>query len=604
MFRQIKKLLAPNRILVQNAFGRPPDHGLGSTALALVLALALALALAQDLSRSLAIQAGRLPQDRLCSGRRRIVGTTSGIHSTVVASSLSTPPELEPAPAARAGSPASRPPDPQAIAACAQFAAGAACGSRRRRPRRKERGPAGARHRLGHLPSCPRPPSPSPSPGDLPVMPSAMGRGSPVVAERKRGEGASGAATTASTASATRCAALLAAVAAGLPRAHTGPARRAGPSSLTPADPSSTAPYASTPDPRPTSYAAAATPTSDYSLNPPSSRSSTFPEYLARPAYADGAPRYAPSATPPGGPGSMAHATHPALAGATSPTYPSPASYSHYPPQSDMSPAYAGPSPSGGGHVYARPEWSPYGPPPHGMPPSYPHPSPTGPMPSPSGIHPRHGQAHHFAQVYSFVPIPGVQQHKRPRRRYEEIERMYKCGWNGCEKAYGTLNHLNAHVTMQSHGTKRTPEEFKEIRKEWKARKKDEESLRKADDDRHRMSGGSVEPSTPGESNPTSPASAYPPGVRPQLPPIGYGPGPGGPTPGHYAGSGSVNGIEHMAPYGNNTAVYAGYPPSPYAPSGPVYAPHPEAPPSLHRPPHARPPPSSTPPGSPRDYQS
>lgn len=35
---------------------------------------------------------------------------------------------------------------------------------------------------------------------------------------------------------------------------------------------------------------------------------------------------------------------------------------------------------------------------------------------------------------------------------------MYKCGWNGCEKAYGTLNHLNAHVTMQSHGSKRTPE--------------------------------------------------------------------------------------------------------------------------------------------------
>lgn len=63
-----------------------------------------------------------------------------------------------------------------------------------------------------------------------------------------------------------------------------------------------------------------------------------------------------------------------------------------------------------------------------------------------------------YLQVYSFVPIPGAQQHKRPRRRYEEIERMYKCGWNGCEKAYGTLNHLNAHVTMQSHGIKRTPE--------------------------------------------------------------------------------------------------------------------------------------------------
>ena len=60
--------------------------------------------------------------------------------------------------------------------------------------------------------------------------------------------------------------------------------------------------------------------------------------------------------------------------------------------------------------------------------------------------------------MYSFVPIPGAQQHKRPRRRYEEIERMYKCGHQGCEKAYGTLNHLNAHVTMQSHGQKRTPE--------------------------------------------------------------------------------------------------------------------------------------------------
>ncbi|KAF8250857.1 hypothetical protein K440DRAFT_506673, partial [Wilcoxina mikolae CBS 423.85] len=75
---------------------------------------------------------------------------------------------------------------------------------------------------------------------------------------------------------------------------------------------------------------------------------------------------------------------------------------------------------------------------------------------------------------YSFVPIPGATQNKRPRRRYEEIERMYKCGWNGCEKAYGTLNHLNAHVTMQGHGAKRTPDEFKEIRKEWKARKKEE----------------------------------------------------------------------------------------------------------------------------------
>jgi hypothetical protein len=35
---------------------------------------------------------------------------------------------------------------------------------------------------------------------------------------------------------------------------------------------------------------------------------------------------------------------------------------------------------------------------------------------------------------------------------------MYKCGWETCKKAYGTLNHLNAHVTMQSHGPKRMSE--------------------------------------------------------------------------------------------------------------------------------------------------
>jgi hypothetical protein len=82
-----------------------------------------------------------------------------------------------------------------------------------------------------------------------------------------------------------------------------------------------------------------------------------------------------------------------------------------------------------------------------------------------------HQNPHPLSQVYSFVPIPGAQQHKRPRRRYEEIERMYKCGWQGCEKAYGTLNHLNAHVTMQSHGNKRTPEGkcFNFLSRVWKA---------------------------------------------------------------------------------------------------------------------------------------
>jgi hypothetical protein len=54
-------------------------------------------------------------------------------------------------------------------------------------------------------------------------------------------------------------------------------------------------------------------------------------------------------------------------------------------------------------------------------------------------------------KAYSFVAIPGANQKKRPRRRYDEIERLYHCNWPGCTKSYGTLNHLNAHVSMQQH---------------------------------------------------------------------------------------------------------------------------------------------------------
>jgi len=57
----------------------------------------------------------------------------------------------------------------------------------------------------------------------------------------------------------------------------------------------------------------------------------------------------------------------------------------------------------------------------------------------------------------TFVPLGGPAPKKRPRRRFDEIERLYTCGWDGCEKAYGTLNHLNAHVAMQKHGEKRLP---------------------------------------------------------------------------------------------------------------------------------------------------
>ncbi|KAG2343970.1 hypothetical protein BDR05DRAFT_962259 [Suillus weaverae] len=81
---------------------------------------------------------------------------------------------------------------------------------------------------------------------------------------------------------------------------------------------------------------------------------------------------------------------------------------------------------------------------------------------------------------YSFVALPGNAVKKRPRRRYDEIERLYQCSWPSCSKAYGTLNHLNAHVTMQKHGVKRSPNEFKELRKQWRKSKKEEADARAA----------------------------------------------------------------------------------------------------------------------------
>ncbi len=62
-----------------------------------------------------------------------------------------------------------------------------------------------------------------------------------------------------------------------------------------------------------------------------------------------------------------------------------------------------------------------------------------------------------LSKTYSFVSLPGNAVRKRPRRRYDEIERLYHCSWPDCTKSYGTLNHLNAHIVMQRHGSKRTP---------------------------------------------------------------------------------------------------------------------------------------------------
>lgn len=61
------------------------------------------------------------------------------------------------------------------------------------------------------------------------------------------------------------------------------------------------------------------------------------------------------------------------------------------------------------------------------------------------------------SKPYNFLSSQPEPVSKRPRRRFDEIERLYTCDYPGCQKAYGTLNHLNSHKTMQKHGPKSTP---------------------------------------------------------------------------------------------------------------------------------------------------
>ncbi|KAI2639851.1 hypothetical protein GGS26DRAFT_587300 [Hypomontagnella submonticulosa] len=347
------------------------------------------------------------------------------------------------------------------------------------------------------------------------------------------------------------------------------------------ADHASAAQYPSNQEARGTSYPASATPNSEYGAYPQSARSTgSFPEHSLR--------HYHPASNHSGSSGGMAQTpTSPSMPmqdgrnhqpqqvksdsdvpidpsiAAPSPTYGPHSQYAPYAPPQDMSHNYPQ---SGGMFPQPRPDWGSYGHttaggqmPPHTHP-VYAHAQSTAPPGRPA----QYGAQ----QVYSFVPIPGAQQHKRPRRRYEEIERMYKCGWNGCEKAYGTLNHLNAHVTMQSHGQKRTPEEFKEIRKEWKARKKEEEQQRKAAEEQERQrhvaaaaqaQNGGADPQA-GDSGQAP--SSYTAGRQVQLPPIGY-------QPTQYPAPPSATVPQQPLPeYSPTNHMYSGYqqPASPYGP--------------------------------------
>jgi len=66
--------------------------------------------------------------------------------------------------------------------------------------------------------------------------------------------------------------------------------------------------------------------------------------------------------------------------------------------------------------------------------------------------------------------------------------------------------------------------EFKEIRKEWKARKKEEEAQRKAEEERQRNAVGAQNGGADGQAGTdgAQPVTTYPPSRSVQLPPIGY----------------------------------------------------------------------------------
>jgi len=153
------------------------------------------------------------------------------------------------------------------------------------------------------------------------------------------------------------------------------------------------------------------------------------------------------------------------------------------------------------------------------------------------------------SKTYSFVSLPGNAVRKRPRRRYDEIERLYQCSWPNCTKRYGTLNHLNAHVVMQRHGNKRSPNEFKELRKQWRKAKKDETEhparLERAED---RFNMSSVQAALP-QSYERQPKPL--PYGRPQL----YGPGLPGPEMDHRLADGQA-----ISRYPLSTATPSAYP--------------------------------------------
>lgn len=120
-------------------------------------------------------------------------------------------------------------------------------------------------------------------------------------------------------------------------------------------------------------------------------------------------------------------------------------------------------------------------------------------------------------------------------------------------------------MCLQGHWlTRSSRPEFKEIRREWKARKKEEDQARKNDEDRQRQAANAVAVAQNGGADPQAgPDPSQPPasysGTR-QLPPIAYANASYTPV--------SSGGVQQPLPEYGSGNVYNGYSPaSQYPPS-------------------------------------
>lgn len=111
--------------------------------------------------------------------------------------------------------------------------------------------------------------------------------------------------------------------------------------------------------------------------------------------------------------------------------------------------------------------------------------------------------------------------------------------------------------------------EFKEIRKEWKARKKEEENARKAEDERARQAQQAAQvDGQPGEPHQVQAQGYQQNGARPSLPPINYQAADGH-AQGQY-GQPQQGGMVYP-PASGQMAYAANYPNSPYGQQPQVY---------------------------------